>query len=139
MSIRAVFDTNVILSATVFGGKPAECLAAARTRSITGLTCEAILLEVRNKLAVRFGYSDSKVHELMLDFARTLNIIDVPGALQGVCSDRKDDMVIECGVVGKADYIVSGDRKHLVSLGSYEGIQIVDPGAFLAVLQQPQE
>jgi predicted nucleic acid-binding protein len=83
VSHRVVFDTNVILSGIVFGGKPADCLNAARVESIAGLTCEGILLEVEEKLAVKFKYSEAAVEELILDLARSLHIIEVPGDLHG--------------------------------------------------------
>lgn len=47
----------------------------------------------------------------------------------------KDDIVLECAVHGTADYIVTGDRKHLLRLGNYGGMQIVDPATRLSIVE----
>lgn len=43
-----------------------------------------------------------------------------------VLNDPDDDHVLACALTAKADLIVSGDRKHLLPLGSYQGINIVN-------------
>lgn len=43
-----------------------------------------------------------------------------------VLGDVDDDQVIAAAVAARADLIVSGDRKHLLLLGSHQGISIVD-------------
>jgi predicted nucleic acid-binding protein len=43
-----------------------------------------------------------------------------------VPNDPDDDHVLACALAAQADLIVTGDRKHLLSLGSYERIAIVD-------------
>ena len=50
---------------------------------------------------------------------------------------RSDDKVLECAVVGGATHIVMGDRRHLLSLGSYQGIPIVSAADFLALVSVP--
>ena len=51
-----------------------------------------------------------------------------------MCADPDDDMVLECGVVANANYIVTGD-KHLLSLGDYQNILILKPTDFLVRIQ----
>ena len=59
----------------------------------------------------------------------------VPGEtiVRAVPDDPDDDAVLACAVEAEADYIVSGDR-HLLVLGSYEGIHILRAAEFLAIL-----
>jgi predicted nucleic acid-binding protein len=40
-------------------------------------------------------------------------------------------MVLECALAAEADYIVSGDKKHLLALQQFQGISIVSPADFL--------
>jgi predicted nucleic acid-binding protein len=56
--------------------------------------------------------------------------------LKVVVDDPDDDKVIECAVVGKADYIVTGDR-HLLALGQYGNISIVKAAQFISILSAP--
>lgn len=51
-----------------------------------------------------------------------------------IIADTDDDDILECAVIGQSHYLVSGDR-HLLAIGSYQGIQIVKAAEFLAVLQ----
>ena len=48
--------------------------------------------------------------------------------------DPSDNKYLECAVSAGAQYIVSGD-KHLLGLRSYQGVEILTPAAFLALLQ----
>ena len=48
-----------------------------------------------------------------------------------IAAKESDNRILECAVAGRTDVIVTGDRKHLLPLGSYEGIQIVSPADFL--------
>jgi uncharacterized protein len=60
-------------------------------------------------------------------------VADLP-PLRVVADDPKDDPIIAAAVVAKADYLVTGDRAHLLSLGSYEDIQIFSPREFYQIL-----
>jgi len=51
--------------------------------------------------------------------------------IQAVVADLEDNRFLECAVAAEAEMIVSGDR-HLLSLGEFRGILIVDPAALLA-------
>ena len=58
---------------------------------------------------------------------------DLP-TLQAVPGDPKDDPIVATAVAARAGYLVTGDRRHLLALGSYEGIRIVSVRAFLDLL-----
>jgi predicted nucleic acid-binding protein len=61
-------------------------------------------------------------------------VADLP-ALRVVAGDPKDDPIIATAVVAKADYLVTGDRAHLLPIREYQGIRIVSPREFLEVLE----
>jgi predicted nucleic acid-binding protein len=42
-----------------------------------------------------------------------------------------DEMVLECGLAAEADFVVSGDKKHLLALRQFRNIPIVSPAEFL--------
>lgn len=62
-------------------------------------------------------------------------VTDLP-ALDVVPNDPKDNMVVATAVATAADYLVTGDRRHLLPIGSYEGIQVVTPRHFLDLLHR---
>jgi predicted nucleic acid-binding protein len=49
----------------------------------------------------------------------------------GATLDPDDEMVLECAMAAAADFIVSGDKKHLLALGQFRDIPIVSPAEFL--------
>lgn len=51
-----------------------------------------------------------------------------------VSSDESDNRSIECAIAGNASYVVTGDKKHLLPIGEYKGVQILSPASFLAPL-----
>jgi uncharacterized protein len=53
-----------------------------------------------------------------------------------VVTDPDDDKIVECAVVGGATHIVTDDRRHLLRMGSYQGISIISPADFLKPLSR---
>ena len=56
-------------------------------------------------------------------------------SLRVVKDDPKDDKYVAAALAGRAEYVVTFDRRHLLVLGSHEGIRFVTPGAFLGILR----
>ena len=58
-------------------------------------------------------------------------------ALKVVAADPDDDKVLECAQVAGATHIVTGDRKHLLPLRTFQGITILTAADFLAASTPP--
>lgn len=54
-------------------------------------------------------------------------------------ADPDDDMLIECAVEGKADYLVTGNTKHFANLREYQGIQILTSAEFVLLMQKEEQ
>ncbi len=127
---RVVADTNIYISALMFGGLPGAFLDLAFSRSFQLVTSPPILAELDEKMRMKFGLSPADA-ELLRKKLEGLALVVVPTALLKVISeDPDDDRILECAITGEADYIVSGD-KHLLKLGSYRGISIVTAREFM--------
>jgi putative PIN family toxin of toxin-antitoxin system len=130
----AVFDTNILVSGVVWRGNPSQCLELARSRVVRGLTCREILEELvrilRDKLNLSTQFADATVADLLSYLA----VIAIPGTLEAVAADPDDDKVLECAILGSAQYVVTGDRRHLLPLGTYNGVRIVSAVEFLALV-----
>ena len=61
-------------------------------------------------------------------------VVAISGTLKSVPADPDDDKVIEWAVAGGAGYIVTGDHKHLLPLGTYQGVRLVSAADFLAIV-----
>jgi putative PIN family toxin of toxin-antitoxin system len=131
---RVVFDTNILFSSVGWQGNPYRCVQAARRGQCRSLTCEAILAELAEKLRFKRGLDAAKADEVLEEIRVFSQTVQITGTLKAVAADPDDDPVVECAVVGQAKYIVSGDR-HLLALGSFQGIQLVNAAQFLKLLE----
>ncbi len=137
--VRVVLDTNVVVSAyLVSTGKPALILSAARQGKVDICLSEEILQEIkrtllRPKLQKIHKSTPQEIDRFLRAFAEVVDL--VPGMMQvdEVDDDPDDNKVLACALEGKADFIVSGDH-HLTDIGSFRGIPIVKPDAFLGIM-----
>lgn len=132
MPIIAVFDTNVLFSAVGWGGPPLKCLRLAQKGAIQSCTCLEILEELSEKLCIKLDYSRKQAAEVTDKLLAFSIVVPITGKLQVVVDDPDDDKVLECAILAQATHLVTGDRRHLLPLGTYRGIKIMTPAEFLA-------
>jgi putative PIN family toxin of toxin-antitoxin system len=128
------FDTNILLSGVGWRGNPYRCLELARAGIIEGVTCKELLDELVEKLQNRLNFSGTQVTDTVADLLTFLRLVMITNTLKVLSTDPDDNKVLECAVVGGATHIVTGDRRHLLPLGSYQGIAIVSAADFLALV-----
>ena len=128
---RIVLDTNVLISAILFGGKPRQVLDLV----ISGLTdCSlsiAILNELKDVLQrPKFGFSPDACFHVVEELHGVCEIISPSISLDVIRSDPDDNHVLEFAVEARAHFIVSGDP-HLLDLGKFAKISILSPAEYL--------
>lgn len=132
--VRAVLDTNVLVSALLFSGPLNRLVTLWQEGRLALLISGDILVEYLRVLAYpKFGLAAEEikflVEEAVLPFAVTV----VPRATPAVVrEDPADDKFLHAAVAGRARFIVSGDR-HLISLRVYRGARIVTAREFLGL------
>lgn len=120
MSCVVVFDTNILISAALSAhGNPFQCLALAKSGKVQSVTCQAILDEFREKLEVKFHYSPARSRATAEQIQQCSQWVTITHALKNATTDPDDNMIVECALVGHATHIITGDRRHLLPLGSY--------------------
>ena len=130
--MRIVPDTNVVLSALLWRGTPHHLLATIGQRSSIQLYSSTALLEeladvlTRPSATKRLALIGRSAREVLADFVEAIELVEPASVPRVVAGDVDDDQVIAAAVAARADLIVSGDRKHLLPLGSHQGIDIVD-------------
>jgi putative PIN family toxin of toxin-antitoxin system len=142
--MRVVIDTNIVISRYITPhGNPAKILRHWEAETFTLLISDPILVEYRTVLGYErlrklHQLSNDEIEEIIARFTNFAERVEVAETLRVIPEDPDDDKFLECAVVGGADYIVSGNTKHLGKLGSYEGIQILQPPHFLALLDREE-
>ena len=135
MPVIVVFDTNILVSALLsLRGSPFRCLALAREGVIESVTCQEILDEFEEKLRVKLKYAPERARTAVAEVRDFSRLVSITNTLRVVPADPDDDKVVECAVVGKATHIVTGDRRHLLPMRSYQNIAIVTASDFLALV-----
>ena len=126
--MRIVLDTNVLISALITKGTPPDRLYQAWLRSeIELVTCPAQLAELADVLArTRLRkFVDPDQSAAIVENMDTRAIIFHNPPDVNLSPDPHDNPILAAAIAGKADLIVSGDKKHMLSLGKAEGIPIV--------------
>lgn len=134
--MKAVADTNVLVSGLLWSGPSASLLDRGAARLIGLVTSDEILTELeevlsRPHLVERLRLRGQTVAGVMLRYRAIAQIVEpaqveLPAALR----DPKDLHVLRCAVGAKVDAIVTGDKDLLV-LEEFANIPIVTPRQFL--------
>jgi len=137
--VRIVIDTNVLISAIFWTGKPKQLLNRVRHQEITFLTSHRLLNELKEILMrpeKPFHLSDGEAGQVVETMRGLAEVVETPSRVTA-CHDELDNEVLACALDGKAECIVSGDM-HLLGLGSFKGIRIVTVSDFLSQPKQGQ-
>ena len=73
--LKVVFDTNVYISALLFGGNPRQCLELARALEIELVCSKAIYLELAEKLQSKFFWEVGAIKELIIGLSKFSTIV----------------------------------------------------------------
>ena len=129
--ITAVADTNIYISAMLFGGPCETILGMARAGLINLSHSQAIERELRRILHDKFSWNDPQVRDAIMELRLVSTHILPALHLSGLVQDEADHRILECAVAARADYLITGDKRHLQPLKHFRGVSIVSPRGFL--------
>lgn len=112
---KVVFDTNIYLSAIIFGGNPRRVVQLAVDNKIILYSSAEILLEIALKLKDKFKWSTEEINFTIKAIGDLVKIVG---------RDPSDNKILEAALKAKADFIVTGDN-HLLKLKNFKGIKII--------------
>jgi len=131
--IKVVLDTNIFVSGILNSkGAPSQVLKAWQENKFVLTTSKPIIKEIKQVLnsakIQEFLIKHKVVKEDLNDFFSTLSfnalVVKPSFKLDIIKEDPADNKFLECALMVKAEYIVSGD-KHLLKLKMYENIKII--------------
>jgi putative PIN family toxin of toxin-antitoxin system len=129
--VRVVADTNILVSALLFGGLPEQVFLAGLRGEIQLLTSPSLLKEFEKVLKEKFKLNIHLVREIIQEVMDVAEIVEVSSHIKAISYPDEDNRVLECAVDGKAEFIVTGDTRHILPLKEYGGIKILSPSEFL--------
>jgi putative PIN family toxin of toxin-antitoxin system len=128
--VKAILDTNVLMSGIFFSGVPSEILTAWRDERIELIVSPEILEEYRRvgeEMEKKFpGVEVAPFLELL---AIEATMVEAKPLSEAVCTDPDDDKFLACALSSKAKVICSGD-KALLKTSGYCGIEVLTPRNF---------
>jgi uncharacterized protein len=129
--VRAVTpDSNLYISAPIWGGKPQQLLEIALARKVRLFISDAIMDEVLEVLETKFNHSPKRL-ALEKEYIGKCTVRCVPKVSLDVVKDDPDDnRILECAVHSRSEAIITHD-KDLLRMKSYQGIRMMKVNEFL--------
>ena len=137
--MRIVLDTNVLISAFLSRtGTPYQVFELTRTSDMALIMSRAVFQELERvirypHLRSHANYSDNQVERFLRGIDQISVWVSVDQTLAAITNDESDNRLLELAVAGKARYIITGDKRHLLPLRRFQGIEVVSPTEFLAL------
>lgn len=134
--MRIVVDTNIVISALIFGGQLAKVRLAWQTERFIPLISKATATELIRVLAYpKFRLTPDEQEDLLADYVLYCEGVTMPEVIPTTpdCRDPFDIPFLVLALVGEADYLVTGDRD-LLAIESDFACPIVTAEAFLDVI-----
>jgi putative PIN family toxin of toxin-antitoxin system len=133
--VRAVIDTNVLLSGLLWHGQPHRLLEHVRDGALAMVSSPALLAELadvigRAKFDAILVRSKITREKSLAEVHRLAEVVEPPPLAAPVCRDPDDDEVLALALAAQADLIISGDDD-LLLLQVFEGIPILTPASAL--------
>jgi putative PIN family toxin of toxin-antitoxin system len=135
--MRVVLDTNVLISALMIQtGIPAALYRAWQPGRFTLLTCAEHLDELRATLRKPAVAERIKPYNAGRLVNELKDLAEIIGSLPRVkrSPDPTDDFLLALSEAGKADYLVTGDKRGLLALGRHKNTRIVSARDFARLL-----
>lgn len=131
LKYRLVLDTNVFISALLFGGRPEQLVLKWVEDSYDLLISAELLLELGHKLTQKFNYSQTEAKAVLnlLQEKGTQILVD---QFSVVSPDENDIFLLQLAMAGQADFLVTGD-KALLSLQEVGQTEIISIATALSL------
>lgn len=130
---RVVFDSNVLVAAYNWPGGVADRAYLLARRAVVELRVSPFILdEVGRVLREKFGWEEDRIERAVAQIRRVARGLHEPAeSVDVIRNGPTDNRILECAVAD-AEVIVTGDKKHLLPLGSFGNISIIGLGEFVA-------
>ena len=135
--ISVVIDTNVLVSALLFGGTPGKLIPLWKSGKIQSHVSQEMVDEFLRVLTYpKFELTENEIHYLLyvevLPFCKVASLKSRPVIIN---KDPSDDMFLICSKAAQAKALISGDQ-HLLALKSFGNTTILTPKQFLNEFQK---
>ena len=132
--MRVVLDTNAIVSGLNFPGNERLVIELALRGRFELYLSPFILGEAAGVLGRKFDWTEERSDQALRTLGDAATVIEPRRLPEKIESGHADNRILECAVEANADYLVTGDRRHLLPIGEYQGARILNAPRFLSSL-----
>lgn len=129
-----VLDTNIIVSSIIFGGKPRDVFLLVVQREIRAYCSPFLLFEVIDLLRSKFSFNEKQL-KIVNKIIKNHFIKVFPKVVPRFSDDLSDNKILAIALESKANYLITGDKKHLLPLKKVKNTKIVTADNFLNILK----
>ena len=134
--LKVCIDTNIWISGVMFSGKPAEVVTLALNRKFEVILSTIILDEIEKNLIGKFKFSRKNTRKLINRILQVADLYEPRGSVRLVSDNHPDNLILETAELGRAKFLVTGDKEHLLPLKIFKHVKIVDASSFLAYIKK---
>ncbi len=129
--MKAVIDTNIIISGIFWKGNPNRILNLWKNGNILNHTTVSIVNEIADTLRnFRKRLPEEDIYYWSSLIIENSVVIDENRIVKNLSRDVKDNKFICCAIISQAEYLITGDSDLLI-LEKIENTKIVTPSQFL--------
>ena len=133
---KVVFDSNVYVSAITYDGILRELLRLAIVQKWEVYGCKDIEKEVLSVLSVKFKFPYTRLQETLKQIRQTTIRVEPIKNITVIPNCHQDNLVLGCAIAAQVDYLVTGDKQHLLPLGNYHGVKVISPRELLDIVER---
>ncbi len=139
--MKVVLDTNVLISGTFWEGEAYEILSLVESKTIRWFASREMLEEYNRvidceEIVEKIKEKDLTIKSVAIKALELCQLVEPKRRVLAVVDDPSDNKFLECALEASADYLITYDKRHLLKLEQFEGIEIVSPGTFLRILRR---
>ena len=135
--MRVILDSNILIAALITRGTPPDRLYETwRDGRFTLITSELQIEELRRvtrREAVRLRIHPAEAGRMVNDLRRLATVLDNLPVVE-VSPDPYDNFLLAMAQASQADFLVSGDKRHLLALSAHRGTRILTARGALDLL-----
>lgn len=129
--VKVVLDTNILISAIAFGGKPRQILKLVLDKDIQAISSVVLLAEFEDIVFKKFPPLANQFKKIEKQIRKNFKIVKPKKNLH-ILKDEPDNRVLEAGWEGKCEFIITGD-KELLALKAFKNLKIITADQFLKI------
>lgn len=130
--MKVVLDTNIYLSGLIFPkSKPALILRLAKRKKFLTYCSSFIIFEIRRNLMIKFGLEDQIVQKIIDDILKYVQLITPKKHLNIILTKKDDNRILDCAIAAEADFLVTGDKKHILPIKKIGKTKIISAAEFI--------